>query len=571
MDAFAVTLRTHVGQALFLHGIDGDVVLAGVFAHDHADVNLVAGLHHQTAAFLHHVQRVGRGFAVVHRDERTVFARGNFAAVRAVLVKQMAHHAHALGGVDEVGFKTNQAAHRNQRLDGNLVADVIHVRDLRLAAGKIFHDRAEVFARNFHKQFFNRLERLTVRAFFPKHLGTRHQDFMAFAAHLLDENRNLHFAASAHCENFRVAGLFDAQCDVRANFFHQAIPDVARGDELAILTGERAIVDGELHLNRRRINRDVRQRGAQLGVAYGFTDEHFLEAGEADDVAGMRLLNLDALHALEVIDRGDLVLRDFTVAVAADGGIADFNFAFVNFSERDTAEVIAVVQVGHEQLKTFAGLRARRRDVLDDGVEERLHRAADVFEFDLGVAFLGGGVDEREIQLLIGGVERHEQFKDLVEHLLGLGVLAVNLVDDDDGLGTGFQRLAEHETRLRLRAFGGIHDEQHAVNHVHDAFDFAAEVRVSGRVHDVDVEIFIFERGVFGADGDALFPFQIHGIHQAFLARLVLVGAEGAGLFQETVHERGLAVVNVRDDRNVSNVLHIKYRCVHKTCNQRQP
>ena len=37
----------------------------------------------------------------------------------------------------------------------------------------------------------------------------------------------------------------------------------------------------------------------------------------------------------------------------------------------------------------------------------------------------------------------------------------------------------------------------------------------------------------------------------------MLVGAEGAGLFQEAVHERGLAMINVRDDRDVSNVLHI--------------
>ena len=37
----------------------------------------------------------------------------------------------------------------------------------------------------------------------------------------------------------------------------------------------------------------------------------------------------------------------------------------------------------------------------------------------------------------------------------------------------------------------------------------------------------------------------------------MLVGAEGAGLFQEAVHERGLAMINVRDDRDVSDVLHI--------------
>jgi hypothetical protein len=36
----------------------------------------------------------------------------------------------------------------------------------------------------------------------------------------------------------------------------------------------------------------------------------------------------------------------------------------------------------------------------------------------------------------------------------------------------------------------------------------------------------------------------------------VLVGAEGAGLLEQAVHERRLAVVNVRDDGDVSNVLH---------------
>jgi hypothetical protein len=54
---------------------------------------------------------------------------------------------------------------------------------------------------------------------------------------------------------------------------------------------------------------------------------------------------------------------------------------------------------------------------------------------------------------------------------------------------------------------------------------------VAGRVHDVDVVILVFERGVLGADGDALFLFQIHRIHQAFFLRLVLVLAESSRLF----------------------------------------
>ena len=37
---------------------------------------------------------------------------------------------------------------------------------------------------------------------------------------------------------------------------------------------------------------------------------------------------------------------------------------------------------------------------------------------------------------------------------------------------------------------------------------------------------------------------------------LVLVGAEGARLLEQAIHERRLAVINVRDDGDVSNVLH---------------
>jgi hypothetical protein len=36
----------------------------------------------------------------------------------------------------------------------------------------------------------------------------------------------------------------------------------------------------------------------------------------------------------------------------------------------------------------------------------------------------------------------------------------------------------------------------------------------------------------------------------------MLIGAKGAGLLEQTIHQRGLAMVDVRDDRDVSNVLH---------------
>src|ERR1022692_4198264 len=562
LDAFTVALRTHVGEALFLDGIDGYVVLAGVFTNDHADINHLAGPDHQASAFLHHVQRVVGGFAGIHADERTVLARRDFAAILAIFVEEMAHHAHALGRVDEVGLEADESAHRHERLHGDNVADVIHVRDLRFSSGKVFHDHAEVFAGNFHEQLLDGFERVAVGVLLPEHFRPGDEDFVALAAHLLDEDGDLHLTASTDGEDFRVGRLRDAQGDVGADFLHQPVPDVAGSDELAVLAGERAVIDSELHLDRRRVNRDVRQSRARLRIANGFTNEDVFKAGKANDVAGVSFLDLDALHAFEVEDGRDFVLGDFTMAMAADGGIAQLDFAFVNFSEGDTSEIIAVIQIRDQHLETIARLGAWRRDVLDDGIEERFHRAGDMFEFRLGVTELGRTVNEREIELLIGGVERHEQLKHLVENFFWVRVLAVNFVDDHNRLRAGFERLAQHETRLRLRAVGGVHDQQHAVNHIHDALDFAAEIGVSGSVHDIDVVILVFERGVLGADGDALFLFQVHRVHEAFLRGFVLVGAKGAGLFEEAIHERGLAVVNVCDDRDISNVLHIKNWCL---------
>ncbi len=59
-------------------------------------------------------------------------------------------------------------------------------------------------------------------------------------------------------------GLLDAQGDIGADLLDQALPDVPGGDQLAVLAGERAVIDGELHLNRGRIDGDERQGRALL-------------------------------------------------------------------------------------------------------------------------------------------------------------------------------------------------------------------------------------------------------------------------------------------------------------------
>ena len=98
----------------------------------------------------------------------------------------------------------------------------------------------------------------------------------------------------------------------------------------------------------------------------------------------------------------------------------------------------------------------------------------------------------------------------------------------------------------------GINQEQHRVHHEQAAFHLASEVGVAGGVDDVQPHALVVDRGLLGQDRDALLALQVAGVQDPIDHRLVR--AERAGLAQEPVHQRGLAVVDVRDDRQVAQV-----------------
>jgi hypothetical protein len=92
-----------------------------------------------------------------------------------------------------------------------------------------------------------------------------------------------------------------------------------------------------------------------------------------------------------------------------------------------------------------------------------------------------------------------------------------------------------------------------AVHHGQAALDLAAEVRVAGRVDDVDRQPAVLDRGVLGEDRDPLFALQVIGVHDSLVD--VGVRAERARLPQHGVDQRGLAMVDVRDDSDITHVV----------------
>src|SRR6266850_3273847 len=73
------------------------------------------------------------------------------------------------------------------------------------------------------------------------------------------------------------------------------------------------------------------------------------------------------------------------------------------------------------------------------------------------------------------------------------------------------------------------------------------------RVDDVDRHALMPDGGVLGEDGDALLALEVVRVHDQ--GADVLVVAEGVALLQQGVDQRRLPVVDVRDDRDVADVM----------------
>ena len=154
--------------------------------------------------------------------------------------------------------------------------------------------------------------------------------------------------------------------------------------------------------------------------------------------------------------------------------------------------------------------------------------------------------------MFVGRVERGEEIEDFVDDFGGAGLGLVDLVDRDNRLEAEFQRLADDEFCLRHRAFGGVNEDDDAIDHVQNTLDLATEIGVAGGIDDVDAGFFPLHRGAFGENGDAALALEIIRVHRAF--RNLLVFAKRARLGEQLVDQGRLAVVNVRDNRDIPDI-----------------
>ena len=273
----------------------------------------------------------------------------------------------------------------------------------------------------------------------------------------------------------------------------EPVLDQAGGELRAALAGQRRGVDADGHRDRRLVDGDDRQRTRVVGVGERLADGDLGDAGDGDDVAGAGRLGRHPVERLGHEQLGDLdpldrCRRRGTRRRSGPCGSCPCGRGTGRGGRGtgDASRLVTCACSGRLRVVRRRGDRLER-SCANSGSRSRLSGMPPSSGLgQRGAAGLGRGVDDREVDLLLVGVEVEEQLVGLVDDLGDAGVGPVDLVDDEDDRQPLLQRLAQHEAGLRQRALAGVDEQQHAVDHREAALDLAAEVGVAGGVDDVE-------------------------------------------------------------------------------------
>ncbi len=221
-------------------------------------------------------------------------------------------------------------------------------------------------------------------------------------------------------------------------------------------------------------------------------------------------------------------------------------------ADREPTDIGRRVEVRDQCLQRMVRFEGRSRDVVVDDLEQRLEVSSHLSRIERGSSRPRIAVHDGELDLLLFSVEVQEQLIDLVHHLFGARIGAVDLVDHEHHGQAPLERLAQHEAGLRQGTLARVHEQEDTVDHRERSLDLSAEISVPRSVHDVELHTSMADGGVLREDGDPLLAFEIHRVHHALID--LLIGAEHSRLPQHPVDERRLAVVDMSDDREVAEV-----------------
>ena len=203
------------------------------------------------------------------------------------------------------------------------------------------------------------------------------------------------------------------------------------------------------------------------------------------------------------------------------------------------AAIAVIPGIEDQRLKGLFGRTLGWRDAGDNGFEHLVDPGALLGADQKGFARVER---QRVLDLLLRRLDVRARQVDLVDHR-----------DDLEPVGQGELGVGE---RLSFDALRSVHHQQRAFAGREAARDLVGEVHVARRVDEVQL-VFIAVAGAIeqadsvGLDGDAALALEVHGVEH--LLRHLALG-ERARHLEQPVGQRGLAVVDVGDNREVADI-----------------
>ena len=165
--------------------------------------------------------------------------------------------------------------------------------------------------------------------------------------------------------------------------------------------------------------------------------------------------------------------------------LAYLGHAVLDAANANAAHELVVVHRGHQHLEGSLRVAFRGLDGVQQGVEQGHQVGAGHIWVQAGGTLTAAAEQDGAVQLLVGGTQVHQQVQHLVDDLFDAGIGAVDLVDGHHQAQVLLQSLLQNKTGLGHAALSGVHQQQHAVDHLQHTLHLAAKVGVARSVHDV--------------------------------------------------------------------------------------
>src|SRR5581483_2386386 len=282
----------------------------------------------------------------------------------------------------QLAAQADEAAAGNPKFDAySPVSVIMHIYNFALALAQLLHDHANEFFRNIDSKPFDRLHQLAVDSLGDDLRLADHQ-FIAFTAHHFNKDRKLQFAAPHNLERIGAVGVLHPQGNIGQKLLIQALAQVARGNVAAIFAGKWRCVHREQHGDSRFVDDDVRQRNWIFGACDCLANSDAFDAGNRDNVAQHGFRDVGALEAREGEQfrdfgglKGAIQLGDAYFFSGPQGSVE-------HPSNRQTSQVVAVIEIGDQDLQWPNGIALWSGDCLQDSLEQRLQVFAPAFGVD---------------------------------------------------------------------------------------------------------------------------------------------------------------------------------------------